>query len=63
MGNNIKTIRKQKNITQNDLAKAVGVTRQYIGDIENFKKMPTIKVAVDCAKALDVEVKDLFYYL
>ncbi len=63
MGNNIKTIRKQKNITQNDLAKAVGVTRQYIGDIENFKKMPTIKVAFDCAKALDIEVKDLFYYL
>ncbi|WP_243342886.1 helix-turn-helix transcriptional regulator [Anaerococcus sp. AGMB09787] len=63
MGNNIKTIRKQKNMTQNDLAKAVGVTRQYIGDIENLKKMPTIKVAFDCAKALDVEVKDLFYYL
>lgn len=63
MGNNIKTIRKQKNMTQNDLAKAVGVTRQYIGDIENLKKMPTIKVAFDCAKVLDVEVKDLFYYL
>ncbi|MFR3063835.1 MULTISPECIES: helix-turn-helix transcriptional regulator [Bacillota] len=63
MGNNIKTIRKQKNMTQNDLAKAVGVTRQYIGDIENFKKTPTIKVAFDCAKVLDVEVKDLFYYL
>ncbi|HGP0548484.1 TPA: helix-turn-helix transcriptional regulator [Streptococcus pyogenes] len=63
MGNNIKIIRKQKGMTQNDLAKAVGVTRQYIGDIENLKKMPTIKVAFDCAKVLDVEVKDLFYYL
>lgn len=63
MGNNIKVIRKQKGMTQNDLAKAVGVTRQYIGDIENLKKMPTIKVAFDCAKVLDVEVKDLFYYL
>ncbi|HGD6081871.1 TPA: helix-turn-helix transcriptional regulator [Streptococcus agalactiae] len=63
MGNNIKNIRKQKGMTQNDLAKAVGVTRQYIGDIENLKKMPTIKVAFDCAKVLDVEVKDLFYYL
>lgn len=38
MGNNIKIIRKQKGMTQNDLAKAVGVTRQYIGDIENLKK-------------------------
>jgi DNA-binding helix-turn-helix protein len=63
MGNNIKVIRKQKGMSQNDLAKEVGVTRQYISDIENLKKMPTIKVAFDCAEALDTDIKILFFHV
>ena len=38
MGNNIKKIRKQKGMTQGDLSEMVGVTRQYISDVENLKK-------------------------
>lgn len=50
-------------MTQESLAKAVGVSRQYISDIENLRKMPTIKITFDCAKALEIDINKLFYYL
>lgn len=63
MGNVIKKIRKQKGITQSDLSKMVGVTRQYISDVENLKKIPSVKIAFDISKALETNIYDLFYYL
>ena len=63
MGNNIKKIRKQKGMTQGDLSEMVGVTRQYISDVENLKKIPSVKIAFDISKALGTNIYKLFYYL
>lgn len=62
MGNNIKRIRKQKGMTQGDLSEMVGVTRQYISDVENLKKIPSVKIAFDISKALGTNIYELFYY-
>ena len=63
MGNNIKKIRKQKGMTQGDLSEMVGVTRQYISDVENLKKIPSVKIAFDISKVLGSNIYELFYYL
>lgn len=63
MGNNIKKIRLLKGIVQSELANAIGISRQYLSDIENQKKQPTIKIAFDCAKFLSVSIEELFFYV
>ena len=63
MGNNIKYYRQMKGITQQELADKLNVSRQYISEIENGKKLPTIKIAFDCAKILCTTVDRLFYYI
>lgn len=53
MGNNIKKIRKQKGMTQGDLSEMVGVTRQYISDVENLKKYHQSRLRLIFQKHLD----------
>lgn len=56
----IKEIRKQQNITLDELSKKSGVSKSHINDIENNKKEPTLTIAVAIAKALNVQLTDLF---
>lgn len=56
----IKEIRKEKNITLDELSKLSGVSKTHINDIENNKKEPTLSIAVALAKALNVQLTDLF---
>lgn len=56
----IKEIRKNKNITLDELSKRSGVSKTHINDIENNRKEPTLSIAVSIAKALDVQLTDLF---
>lgn len=56
----IKEIRKQNNITLDELAKKSGVSKSHINDIENNKKEPTLSIAIAIAKALNVQLTDLF---
>lgn len=62
MGNNIKYYRQKQGITQQQLADKLNVSRQYVSEIENCKKLPTIKIAFDCANILCTTVDMLFYY-
>jgi len=57
----IKAARVEKDWTQEDLAKSVGVTRQTIGLIESGKYNPTIKLCLSIAKALNKTLDDLFW--
>ena len=50
--NNLKEIRQQKNLTQENLALAIGVTRQTIIAIEQAKFVPSFKLALELATAL-----------
>lgn len=61
MKNNVKQIRLSLSMTQKDLAKEVGVTRQTLSLIEKGQYNPTIRLAIGIAKALNVTLNDLFW--
>lgn len=56
---NAKRLREEKQYTQAELGKLVGVSQQVIGDYEKGKKLPTIVTGVDLAKALGTTVEKL----
>ncbi len=57
----LKSARALKDMSQEDLAKAVGVSRQTINAIEKGDYNPTINLCVAICKALDVTLNDLFW--
>lgn len=58
----IKQIRESKNVTAYRLAKDTNISRSYLSELENNKKMNvSLEVLVDIADYLKVNVKDLFY--
>lgn len=59
--NNIKNKRNQKNISQEELAKMVGTTRQTIISIEKNQFNPSAKLALLLCLALDESFENLFY--
>lgn len=58
----IKEIRSEKGLTQKELSKLSGVSSSYIGDLERNEKIPSIVTICRIAKALEVDVKELFTY-
>lgn len=56
IGAKISELRKQKNLSQTDFAKAVGVSREMIGRYERDEVMPSIEVAKKIADALEVSL-------
>ena len=60
MKNQIKKYREKKNISQGKLADLCNVSRQTINAIENNKYDPSLQLAFDIAKNLEVRVDVLF---
>ena len=60
MKNQNKVLRKAKGYRQEDLAAAVGVSRQSIIAIENDKYNPTLELAMRLARYLGTTVEELF---
>lgn len=60
MINRIKQLRKAKGYRQEDLAAALGVSRQTIIAIENNKYNPSLELAMRLARYLQTTVEDLF---
>ena len=58
--NSIRELRKNKGISQEDLAKRCKVSRQTINAIENNKYDPTLALAFKLAKELHTTVDELF---
>lgn len=58
--NIIKELRKQKKLTQEELAKQLSVTRQTIIAVENNKYNPTLELAMKMARFLETTLEDLF---
>lgn len=56
----IKQARKQKNITLAKLSAKTGISTTHINDIENNLKEPSLSMMVRLAKALDVEISELY---
>ncbi len=57
----VKFARLEKDISQTELAKRVGVTRQTIGMIEAGDYNPTLKLCIAICKELDKTLNDLFW--
>jgi len=60
MKNKIKELRKTAGFRQEDLAEALGVSRQTIIAIENNKYNPTLELAMKMARFLNTTVEWLF---
>ena len=60
--NNIKEVRKQKQLSQAALAEMVGVSRNTISSIETGQFNPTDKLALILCIALDKKFEELFYF-
>lgn len=57
----LKLARMEKDLSQIDLAKRVGVTRQTIGMIEAGDYNPTLKLCIAICKELDKTLNDIFW--
>jgi|TARA_R110002072_G_scaffold70522_27_gene170260 putative transcriptional regulator len=60
MKNNLKVQRAMKNLTQDNLAKLIGVSRQTINAMESSKYVPSTVLALKLAKVFEVKVEDIF---
>lgn len=55
-------LRKERNMQQAELATLVGVRRETIGNLENGKYNPSLKLAMDIAKVFDRIVEEIFFF-
>jgi putative transcriptional regulator len=58
--NQIKVQRAMKNITQEELAAKIGVTRKTINTIETGKFVPSTILAIRMARFFEIKVEELF---
>lgn len=59
---NMKRLRKEKELSQEQFAFEAGIHRTYISDLERGSRNPTITVIQKIAKSLDVIEGELFRY-
>lgn len=60
--NKLKELRKERNLSQQELAEMVGVSRNTISSLETGQYEPTAKLAYVLCIALDMKFEDLFYF-
>ena len=61
IANNLKDLRAKQSLTQEDLAKAVGVTRVTINYIENGEYRPSLELAFLLAKFFGKTIEEIFH--
>ena len=62
MKNRIEEIRKERGILQEDMAKAMGVSRQTISSLENGRYNPSILLAYKIAKYFAMAIEEVFVF-
>ncbi|WMJ78814.1 MULTISPECIES: helix-turn-helix transcriptional regulator [unclassified Sedimentibacter] len=62
MKNRLEKIRNERGINQEDLAKALSVSRQTISSLENGRYNPSILLAFKIAKYFSMAIEDIFIY-
>lgn len=60
LGNTIKSLRQDKGFKQAELAQRSGISRPYLSEIENNKKLPDIETLESISKALGLPVVAIF---
>lgn len=61
IGNNLRNLRKQRNLTQEQVAQAIEVTRATIFAIEKGDYNPSLELAFRLANFLEVDINEIFY--
>ncbi len=62
MKNHLEEIRKARQITQEELAAVLEVSRQTIGSLENGRYNPSILLAFKIARFFNLSIEDIFIY-
>ena len=62
MRTKLKVYRAMHNLTQEDLATAIGVTRQTVIAMEKGKYNPSLELAFKIARYFKVKIEDVFIY-
>ena len=62
MKNRLESIRKERGILQDEIAKAMGVSRQTISSLENGRYNPSIMLAYKIAKYFGMTIEDVFIF-
>lgn len=52
--------RKEKGLTQEQLAEKVGINRAYLANIENGKNTPSLEVAKNISAVLNMTINEIF---
>lgn len=60
MENNLKVWRAKKDLTQKELAKKAGVTRQTINTIERGKYDPSLELSFRLSEIFECKIEDIF---
>ena len=60
--NRLEALRKERGIRQEELAKALSVSRQTIGSLENGRYNPSILLAFKLARYFGLSIEDIFLY-
>src|SRR5579863_9768220 len=61
IGNRLRAIREEKNLSQGDIEQRTGLLRCYISRVENCHTVPSIETLEKMARALEVPMYQLFY--
>jgi putative transcriptional regulator len=62
MKNRIKVLRAERNLTQEELADIIGVSRQTINAIEKEKFDPSLPTAFRISKLFNLSIEEIFNY-
>ena len=58
----IRELRARDRLSQEELAQKVGVRRETIGNLENGRYNPSLKLAMDIAQVFGTTVEDIFTF-
>ena len=58
----IRELRARDRLSQEELAQKVGVRRETIGNLENGRYNPSLKLAMDIAQVFGATVEDIFTF-
>lgn len=60
MKKDLQTLRKEKELTQNQAAKILSITKEYLSMLENGERNPSDNLKVKMAKLYSCSISDIF---
>lgn len=61
LGKKVQKLRKEQNLTQEELAHQLSISRVYMGYIEQGRESPSLKLLMKISRKFNVKVEDLFH--